>query len=528
MACRVYLALALVAAAIFTLTFYTVVAVLLLILEVYTIYKPPRPSLNLSLILTILLVLPLVYEPVVGPFLAPFTLIPGLPLLDNTLKRQPRERVRAFNPGRRLTTMTKSIMVALVAMLLVSIIALNPALALASAMVAFYFIAVLVYFLAKAGKTPLKASPIEIRSVAGERGEVRADIQSKVPMPVGITFGTPYTWASLDPGVTTIDGKITVKVAARPLLSGPGQVPIHASIVDPWGLVQIGQELGPVELHVIPRAKYAEWLAKKFLDQSAAEAVSSSIVVPPMTSGKRGGGKVEYYGSRGYRPGDRLKDINWKQSLKLNDLVVKDYSEPQWQQGVLLVNLTAGDAEEADIVISAFISSALTMARESMMAVIAAYNHESVLEVSRPLGPRDTVKRALDLAEQIVLLPPTQRFLQPQEVVRLRRTISQLERVGTDSSQKLSDILSVEYKAMHETTRDHPLSALFIDAQRHISPPATVTVVSTWNHDFEALSVTADRLRQAGYNVVFVSAKGLPKSPPQRSYDQMSTSHATY
>jgi len=146
------------------------------------------------------------------------------------------------------------------------------------------------------------------------------------------------------------------------------------------------------------------------------------------------------------------------------------------------------------------------MAKQYLVTVLAAYNQEEVLTITRPLSPRDAVKKALVLAEEVAMIGRTQRFLEPQELRRLRRTIAQLEGVGNEPSQKLSDILSMEYAAMQEVAKAHPLSTMFWDATRHVPPPATVTVVSSWNHDMEALSVMEERLRQAGYDVVHALA----------------------
>ena len=515
---RLYVVISLVVVAVLTTPFYSWLAIALLLLELYCVYNPPRATLNIGLVLSILLLLPLMFEPVIGGLAAPLMLIPGLPILDNALKRQSHNRVSRFSLGTRSTTTTKAIVAALAAMVFVSVIALSPTLALSSGIIACYFIGVLIYFLVKAGRAPLESSEIEIRTIAGESAEASANIKSKVPMPMGISFGTPFPWAALDPDTSTIDGKTVVNVTARPLLSGPTQVPIQASVVDPWGLVEIGQEIGPIELHVIPRAKYAEWLAKKFLEQSAPEGATPFTITAPVAATKRSGGRVEYYGSREYRPGDRLKDINWKQSLKLTDLVVKDYSEPQRQQGILLANLTATDAEEADIVISTLISSAVTMAKQYLVTVLAAYNQQEVLTITRPLSPRDVVKKALGLAEEVATIEHTQRFLAPQELRKLRRTIAQLEKVGNEPSQRLSNILSMEYAAMQETAKAHPLSTMFWDTTRHVPPPAAVTVVSSWNHDIEALSVMEERLRLAGYDVVHALAGPQARPLSHRAY----------
>lgn len=55
-----------------------------------------------------------------------------------------------------------------------------------------------------------------------------------------------------------------------PPLAGPSKLRLQASAVDPHGLIQTNQILEPIELHIIPKAKYAQWLAKKYLEQTAS------------------------------------------------------------------------------------------------------------------------------------------------------------------------------------------------------------------------------------------------------------------
>ena len=90
----------------------------------------------------------------------------------------------------------------------------------------------------------------------------------------------------------------------------------------------------------------------------------------------------EYFASRNYLPGDPLKNIDWKHTLKLNELIVKEYIETGGQAAVLAVNLSVNSAEEADKIALNLITAALTFAQEAIPAALAVYNHQKVVPES--------------------------------------------------------------------------------------------------------------------------------------------------
>ena len=184
--------------------------------------------------------------------------------------------------------------------------------------------------------------------------------------------------------------------------------------------------------------------------------------------------------------------------------MVKEFLEDPDKSGILVANLTATDPEEADILGHGFVTSALTMAEEDIPMALAVYDQEKVLAVTKLLSPREAVKRTLMLAGEITLINPSERFLDPQEVKRLRRTIALLDTVDTEPARRLSDILKMEYTAMDLAAKEHPLSTILTETMRHVPPPATMTVVSPWNHDIDALSVMLEKVQRKGYSVVQV------------------------
>ena len=63
---------------------------------------------------------------------------------------------------------------------------------------------------------------------------------------------------------------------------------------------------------------------------------------------KPGGGAAEQHDHRVYRPGDPVKDIHWKLSLKTEDLVVREALEPVRRRVILAVRTPRGAVSRAE------------------------------------------------------------------------------------------------------------------------------------------------------------------------------------
>ena len=63
---------------------------------------------------------------------------------------------------------------------------------------------------------------------------------------------------------------------------------------------------------------------------------------------KPGGGAAEQHDHRVYRPGDPVKDIHWKLSLKTDELIVREALEPVRRQVILAVLTPRGAASRAE------------------------------------------------------------------------------------------------------------------------------------------------------------------------------------
>ena len=163
------------------------------------------------------------------------------------------------------------------------------------------------------------------RIIAGTTVKLPLCLKSKASMKLHILISPVDSWLGVKPdrlALTRAGAELGLTVT--PPLAGPSKPQLKVSLTDPWGVIQIEQVIKPVELEVIPRAKYAYWLAMKYLEQTGSRGTGESIssAQAKMLPGRG----IEYFDSRKYQAGDRLKDIDWKHSLKLSELIIKEYA----------------------------------------------------------------------------------------------------------------------------------------------------------------------------------------------------------
>jgi len=275
--------------------------------------------------------------------------------------------------------------------------------------------------------------------------------------------------------------------------------------MDPWGFIQVNQLLEPVALHVIPRAKYAEWLAMKYLEQTTAGTTAASILPPKVIAiPKRG---IEYFDSRTYQPGDYLRDIDWKHTLKLTQLIIKEYIEAGEQVAIIALNLSVTDAEAADKLAFNLITAAITLAQETIPTALAVYNHRRVVLTTAVIDPREILKQTLLLVEDITSVEFAHRFLQLPDIGKLRRNITQLKQATSEPAQRLFDMLNFEYQSIEKSAKNHPATLALSSATEHAPAPAIIVLVSQLNHDAEALLVTTEKLSRRKFTIIPLEIK---------------------
>ena len=506
---KAYLTVILVVATLISPLPYSLVTLILLIMQISSMYRQPRVGLSLALVICTLIFAPLALEPSAGRLFSTLLIIPAVYLLDQNLRDNAITQFSSSSKtGRKATTALKTLAIALMLLLASSAVLLNQTLMLTTIILISYIVAVFGYVSYRIPKVPIEESKTLKRVVVGDTVGNSAKLKSKADIPMYISLKKAFSWVHVEPSEFTLTagGEAKVDLVITPPLAGPSSLQLQALTVDPWGLTQTSQTLEPVELHIIPRAKYAEWLAKKYLEQTAP-GTAPAAATPPARSVKATRRGVEYQSSRPYQPGDRLKDVDWKHSYMLGELIVKEFAGAHGQPAIIVANLAAKDAEEADKLAYNFVMSALTLATEALPTALAVYNNREVLATTPPANPREALKKALELTRSITIVEPSERVLQSTEFRRLKRSIGQLEQVKTESALKLSEILQLEYQASQEAAKGHPASQALGKTVEGTPPPAVIAVVSSWSHDADALDLTIEKLREKGYNTVMVKVE---------------------
>lgn len=417
----------------------------------------------------------------------------GVPLTARgVLPRLPR--------GRRMTPYLSALVLGLLALALVGIVT-GQGVLVGSALVVLAFLSILVgVSYARIPPRFLAARPVSVRVLARDTIEAAPLISSRARTPLWVILQEPFGWTKIAPLQFSLDGRDPqIGVRLTPPLAGPSTVRATAAAVDAWGLTVAYQEVDLVRLRVIPRARYAAWLARRYLEQARGGALTAAVSAGDRAGGVRRG--TEYYGARNYEPGDVLRDVFWKKTLKLSQLVVKDRRDEHGEAVIVVANLAATDPDEADTLAYNLLMSALTLAQDGVPLAYAAYTAAGVVAATGPLAQRAAVRYALELIESIQVAPIPARVLHAPEVTRLRRNIARLVSSRAEPAMRLARILTFEHMALLQRAQAHPATAALRATIARLQPPAAVLVVSRMR-EADVLEMMLERLGEKGYRVI--------------------------
>ena len=487
---KVYVALALIAAAVFSPLALSFVPLIILLWYLVQWRWHFSSTINLMTQYFVFFALGLLFIPAIGPYFPLLIACPVLVLVDRALQEigasgSRRATKNAWMPTGILVALLGNALLVLLISWALSVITL----ALASAIALLYLTVLLIIIFRYFPGRPVTEKPVQVRVVAGRelRQEINLDVKTRVGGALVLT--SPYTWLKIrDPEMPLREGVLTTEISVSPSLSGPQGAELTACATDKWGLTQVRFTLEPLKLTVIPRAKYAEWIANKYLQgtKPGELPLASQIGFHKNQYGTRQG--VEYYGNRIYQPGDTMRNIDWKHSIKYDEIVVKEFDEIRGRSAVMLINLTAGNEEERDILAHNILMTAVVLAQEAIPTSLAAYNQKETVLVTRPLHTGQLVLRAMRVVGDIVISPLPVKYLEPPDVNRLKANIWRLQDLESQQAGILRDLLAAEYKNLGDTARNNPSTQTLNKALALVNQQVTIIVISQRNHDAEALA----------------------------------------
>jgi len=512
--CHLYVLLALLTASMLSALPYRLFALILLLVMLFVTFRPLKPRLNLVIMALALFLVPLAFEPLldylaydaspIPELIVAVGTLPIIYLLDLNLRHHAQGITLEHSTSERYPTVTLRALFGLaLGILLLSLIVGNDILLSTAIILNLYLLAILIRVLRAVPRLPLDVPTVQKRIIAGTKAEISLYVTSKALITLHFALSPVDSWVRIRSQRLTLNKvKIELNATVTPPLAGPSRPQLLASIIDQWGFIQTNQVIEPINLYVIPRARYAAWLAMRYLQKPGTAGTAAAP--PKVTSiAKRG---VEYYQSRTYQPGDSLKDIDWKHTLKLNQTVIKQYIEAGVEAAIIAVNLSVTNSEEADKLTFNLISTALTLAQEGIPSALAVYNHQEVVLTTPLSDPREILRETLSLVKGVTLVDFPHRFLEPPDIGKLRRNMTLLRQSTSQSTQRLFSLLDFEYQAISEATRGHPATIALTAVANRALPPAVLILVSQLNHDTEALMMIATKLTKRGFTTVHIEA----------------------
>lgn len=389
---------------------------------------------------------------------------------------------------------------------LVAVILTNLALLYAALLVLAGTTALILLLLWRARAPFIHTLPQSLRVVAGTERETALTLLRLGRLAGKVWLTSPETWLRVKENDLDFTGRreLTLSLRATPPLSGPQRLDLTSILRDRWGLMEIPCRVEALRLTVIPRGQYAAWIARRYLNGTAPGSLDIGSLGGALRSLQPTRVGIDYYGSRMYQPGDSMKLIDWKHTAKLRKYVAKEFADPKGRAALVLVNLSAVDAEDADKLAFKIIATGLTLAQERIPAALAAYDHTKVQLNSGLLSSRALVLKTLELAARVQLWDAPARGLDPPDALRLLTDLHRLDQVEGTTARVLHQLIEMELHTMRKDAHANPATVALIQSENATPAETNLVVVSQRNHDAAALSLRTAELKARGMGIIEV------------------------
>ena len=418
--------------------------------------------------------------------------------------------VRGRGEGRFAGRPLKVPLYALLGALLLAFVLENKALALSSLGILGFLLILAAGALRSLPSKPLRTEEIESSIIVGGTIELEAEIKnSGGDALLWLEAERPWVKILSFPSFLPSGRRGSLRLRLSPPSAGPHRIKLSGTIADKRGLILRRQDLTPLKLTAIPKARYAEWLARRFLEgemRGGGFGIAASAL-----RGGRGG--VEYAESGPWSPGDRLKDLDWKHILKLWEPVVKRFSEAGGRAAIIGARLEAGGEREADELAFTLISSALTLAAAGIPSGLCAWRGKEILTLLPVQNPRRILRKALELESEIKISPRPLSFLDAPLCSALRRLRERLLAGADPKDLRLLELLDLELEALREAARSHP-AALGLRKLLRLAPfPVLAILISGERRERGILDILSEELRGRGAEVLLLPPSSLHLPP---------------
>jgi hypothetical protein len=502
-----YTVLALIVAAVRSPLAFASIPILLLVWFLYQWRWPTSQLIDYLTQYFIFVAIALVFMPIVGLYFALLIALPQIAAIDIKLRDIGRVTVPdASSRKRSITNIGIVTLSVTIGVILIGLMVWSMTLLLACGIILVYFLSIGLIIWFRLPSPAVIGETAQLRVIAGREAQSDVVLKRASKLKGMLFLQSRYQWCKIVPNAFIPLGanEISIKASVTPTLAGPTDIKIDGCVIDPWGLSQVRFEINLVKLVVIPRARYADWLARKYLTGAKfgwLPLISNVGSIRPQYGLRRG---VEYYGNRMYQPGDSLKNIDWKHSVKYNELVSKEFFEIQAQPVIILINLVANDAEETDKLAYNIIVSSLSLAQDGIPAALAAYDDNGVILTTSSLIGQELAVRSLEIVKEIITKESATKSLNPPDVSHLRANIRRLNDTESRPAEALRDLLQIEFKSLSINAKSNPCTAALDEVMTKMNQQSTVIVISNQNHDAEALAFNLYTLTVKGNTVISV------------------------
>ena len=196
---RVYLVIMLLLSILLSPLLQLGVALTLLVIQLFSAYKPQKAFINLVIVVVTVFFTPLVLQSLVGQTFAVLLIFPALLLLDSSLKEYALTQTFYFSKtGRSATNVLKSLELCFIIALLSGIIVSNLTLMLTATVLLIYISAALLYTYRNVPLDALKESKTWSRTIVGDTDSKLISIKANTRIPAKVFFHPVDSWVKIN------------------------------------------------------------------------------------------------------------------------------------------------------------------------------------------------------------------------------------------------------------------------------------------------------------------------------------------